>query len=133
MCRYSADTKAATTDLVAAFSVVRRSTHVVFELPSAQNMEMQVLYGLTGIGTAVADDTESVGQSEHPHNFRNTGKNMGDNFAILFGNVSDRSNVYTWNNENVHGRLRMNIPEAKDTVVFIYDVRWNFSGSNVAK
>ena len=58
--------------------------HLVAELLTTEDVEVQVLYGLAAVVADVADDSVAVFKAEHSGNFRYSGENVGDDVGVFF-------------------------------------------------
>ena len=82
-------------------------------------MEVQVGYGLTGIGAAVAHHPVAVCQTFGLGNLGNHLKNVSHYRAVVSGNAVAAGNVGFGNHQNVGRRLGVDVPEGEDGFVLI--------------
>ena len=101
-------------------SLFGRLRHLQGQRSAAQNVEMQMLYGLTGVGAAVAHYPVAVFQAFGPGNAGDDLKDVGDDGAVFRGDGRAVSNVCLGYHQNVGGRLGGNIPEGEDQIVLVY-------------
>ena len=85
--------------------------HFVAELLSAENVEVQVLYGLTSVFTDVADDSVTVNKAELICDFGNNGENVCDNIGVIFAYLVYGGYMRFRNYKAVYGCLRSDVEE----------------------
>ena len=86
---------------------------------AAKDVEMEMLYGLTSIITAVGDDAIAVGNACGLGNLGNLFKDFGYDHAVVGGDSVNRRNMLLGNHEHVNGGLRIDVVKCEDIVVFI--------------
>ena len=89
------------------------------ELTAAENMEVQVVYGLAGIGTAVGNNAVAVADAGAGSDERNVFENISDFVAGFFRDVLNGIHVHFRDDKNVDGGLGVQVLEGKDLIVFI--------------
>ena len=97
------------------------------KLSSADYMEVKMEYGLTCIGSAVCDDTVTVGAAAELSDFGNLFENLSYYSAVFGIDLINRCDVLLGNYENVTGSFGIDILEGIHIVVFVY-----FCGGNVS-
>ena len=102
--------------------------HGFGELLSAKDMEMEMLYGLASIVTAVGDHTVAIGDACCFGNFGDLFKDFGNNGAVGFVDSVNRGNMFFRNNKNMDRGLRIDVVKGKDLVVFVC-----FFGRNISR
>ena len=96
-----------------------RLCHLVAELFATENVEVQVLYGLTAVLTYVADDSVSVREAELFGDLGDYGEDMSYGVGVFLGDLVCRCDVFLGNYKAVHGRLGSNIEECIAFLVLI--------------
>ena len=87
---------------------------------AAQDVEVQVENGLTGIRAAVGNYPVTTGEIFGSGDLGNDRKNVGDHSAVFLCDAIHGRNVSLGNHQNVGGCLGRNIPESQDLIVLIY-------------
>ena len=95
------------------------SSHFQTQRLTAQNMEMQMVNGLTGIGTAVGNNTVTAIQAFCLGDLGNDFKNVGNNGAVFSGDVVYGGHMRLGDYQNVGGCLGRDIPECEYGFILI--------------
>ena len=103
------------------------------EFSAAENVEVQMVYGLTSIGTAVGNHAVTVADAGAGGDQGDIFKDVSDLHAGFFGDILDRVHVHFRNHENVNGCLRIQVLERKNLVIFIYFGRRDEACGNFTK
>ena len=90
------------------------SSHFQRKGLATQDMEVQVMDGLTGIVAAVGNHPVTVFQAFGGCDLRDHGENMGDHIGIFSGNLGNGGNMSLGDHQNVGGGLGGNVPEGQD-------------------
>ena len=96
-----------------------RSSQFIVELSAAENVEMEVMYGLASIGATVGNNAVAVTDSCAGGDQRNIFEDISDLRTGFLGDILDGIHVHFRNNENVNGGLRIQILESEDLVIFV--------------
>jgi len=97
-------------------------SHFVTKLRTAENMEVEVAHTLAGIRTAVGNDAVAVCKPQRSGNLRNCGKDVCDDCGIVCRYFIRTADVRTGNDQHMDGRLRIDIVEAENAFVLVYDL-----------
>ena len=100
-------------------------TQFFAELTTAENMEVQMVHGLAGIGAAVGNNAVAVADAGAGSDERNVFENISDFVAGFLGDVLNGIHVHFRDDKNVDGGLGVQVLEGKDLIVFI-----NFGAGN---
>ena len=95
------------------------SSQFVVELSAAENVEMEMVYGLASVGTAVGNNAVAVTDSCAGGDQRNIFEDISDLRAGIFRDILDGVHMHFRNDENVNGGLRIQILESEDLVIFV--------------
>ena len=95
------------------------SSHFQAQSLAAQNVEMQMADGLTGIGTAVGNNTVTAIQAFCLGDLGNDFENVGYNSTVFSGDVIYGGDMGLGDYQNVGGRLGSNIPECEYGFILI--------------
>src|SRR6185503_2521587 len=87
-----------------------------------------------GVGARVDDHAETgVGNPLLPGQARGDLKNLADNRVVVGLDVEHARDMLARNDENVHRRLWLDIPEGNDAIVLVEDTRVDLSFHQGAK
>ena len=103
------------------------------QLDAADQVKMQMHDGLAAVFPAVVDDTEAVHQTLLPGDFGNCLKALGYIERVVLIDAPCAADVLLGNHQNVHGRLRIDIPKGKNVIVLIDLCAGDLSGDDPAK
>jgi hypothetical protein len=87
-------------------------------LPSSQQMKMQVIYGLTAVGTVVDDDAKTVVEALLLSDFFGCGEELTENLVGGWG-VRERRIVLFGDDQQVHWGLWINVRKREHGLVFV--------------
>ena len=93
--------------------------HLFDKLSATENVEMQMLYRLASVRTAVGDNTISAGEFFALGNLGDGFKDLGNERAVLRSYLINRRNMLLRHDKDMYGRLRIDIAEGVDVFVFI--------------
>ena len=93
--------------------------HLVGQLCAAQDVEVQMLHALAGIGAAVGDDPVAVFQTFCLGDLGDHPEDVGHHSAVFFGDAVAVGNVGLGDHQHVGGSLGGNVPEGVDQVVLV--------------
>ena len=96
-------------------------------------MDVKVVDGLAAVGAAVDDDAIAVRQSFGARDFRGCEKQMAEQARLILGGVSERGYVLARNDEEVRGRLRVDVRERDALLVLMNEVCGYRSFNNFAE
>ena len=95
--------------------------------PAAQKMNMQMVDRLAAIGSHIDHGTVSLIQPQLLGDFLRHQQQVSHQISVLAPNVGQRTNLLTWNDQDVNGRLRTDIVEREAQLVLIHNVSREFS------
>ena len=95
-----------------------RLTHPLAELCSAEDMEMQMLYRLAGIGAAVCDNAVTAREIFGLGDLGDGFKDLRNECAVFRSDFIDGRNMFLRHDEDMYGCLRIYITESIDIFVF---------------
>ena len=95
------------------------SSHFQSQNLTAQNVEVQMMHGLTGIGAAVGNHTIAVFQIFSLGDLGNNFKNVGNDVAVFRCDAIHRGNVGLGNHQNVGRSLGRDIPKGQNQLILI--------------
>jgi len=113
-----------------ASALTRRPLH----LPSAHNMNVQMVDTLCAILAIVDDETESFRTQFLALHLGDVNE-MAQNGLLIFAHLGQlRETVAVFgNDEEVHGRLGIDVPEGQALIVFVDLVRGPFAGQELVE
>lgn len=94
---------------------------------------MEMRDRLAGVGSAVGHDAEAVGQPFGGGNLRDDREDVGNQRGVVSGNVGGGREVRLGNNQDMHGRHGIYIPEGVYRVVLVHLGRGYLTGDNAAE
>ena len=95
---------------------------------------MQVRHGFAGVGTVVEDETVAAFfQAEFLRDFGGFEQQMAEGLMIFGAGFGEARTWFLGNDQNVRRRLRLDVAEGDDQVVFEDDVRRDFAGDDFFK
>lgn len=89
------------------------------EVPAAEQVYVEVVHCLAGVGAAVDDGTVALQKTFVARDLRCGVKKVSNQRSLLVRCVIERGDVLTRNDEDVHGGLRIDVSERDALVVFI--------------
>ena len=89
------------------------------ELTAAENVEMEVVNGLTSVGTAVGNDAVTVANACAGGDQGNVFKNVSNFSTGFFRDIFNGVHVHFRNDKNVDGGLGIQILESENLVIFV--------------
>ena len=104
------------------------------ELPSAENMQVNVEYGLTTL--LIAIDHQAVAGLVNAIVFCNPcghQQHVAQHFLIFFTGIINGVDMLVRNYQDMNRGLRVNITKCQDLVVFVDDISWYVFADNFAK
>lgn len=90
-------------------------------MAAAQQVQMQMKYGLAGASTVVEDGTVACQQIPLSRQLRRHQVQFADHRLIFCGGLVQRFKVFSWAEQDVRGRLRADILEGEDFWIFVND------------
>jgi hypothetical protein len=94
---------------------------------------VDVLDGLAAFVAGVDDDAESFGEVGLGGEFVGGEEHVSKEGFVRGGGVGEGADVFARDDEQVRGRLRRDVGEGDDAVVFIDALGGNFSGGDFAE
>ena len=94
---------------------------------------MKMLHRLAGVGSGVRHQTEAVCQSLALRELGGHLQNVTGQRAVLFRALGDVRHMRFRDDQDMYGRLRIDIPERVAPIVLIHLVRRNLSRNNLAE
>ena len=95
------------------------STHTQSKFSAAQNMEMQMVNGLTGMCSAVGDHAVAAFQLFFRGDLGDHLKDPGDHSAVFGGHTVDGRNVNLGDHQDMGGCLGRDVPEGIHQFIFV--------------
>jgi hypothetical protein len=96
-------------------------------------VEVKVIDGLAAIFAGVDDDAVAFGKALVAGDLRGGLEKMAEEFAVLSAGVVERCEMFSGDDENVDGRLRMNVGEGVAELVLVDGGGWNGALSDFAE
>ena len=93
--------------------------HLIAELLSAEDMEVQVHDGLAAVRAAVVDDAVAAAEAFDLSDLRDGFKAARDPHAVLRGYLVGAGNMSLGNDEDMHRSLRVDVTESVDILILI--------------
>jgi len=91
------------------------------EVPSAEEVEVDVEDGLAGGFAGVDDHAVAVRREfQVARDLRGAQQHVSDDRVVLIGHLVERRDVFARNDEDVRRRLRVDVVERDDLVVFVH-------------
>ena len=100
---------------------------------SAQKMEMYVEDGLAGAGANVVDRPVSTFDSAFAGQLCRHQLHVAQQLSIRVLSLIQSHDMLFGNNQDVCGRLRLDVLEGKCFVIFVDFFRWDFPGNDLAE
>ena len=110
-----------------------RLSHLQSQSLTAQDVEMQMLNGLTGVGAAVADHAITILQAFSLGDLGDHLKDVSNNSAVFSGDAVAIFNVGLGNHQHMGGSLGIDVPEGVDGFVLIDLGGRDLTGDNLAE
>jgi hypothetical protein len=89
---------------------------------------------LACVGARIDDHAKSgVGNSVFARQARRDLEDLTDERVIIGFDIEHARDVLSWNEKNMHRRLRLDVPERNDTIVLIDDIGVDLSFDKRAK
>ena len=107
------------------------SNHLIAELLSAEDVEVQVHDGLAAVRAAVVDDAVAVAEAFRLGDLGDGFKAARDPHAVLRGYLVGAGNVSLGNNEDMHRSLRIDVAESIKLVTLGPRIARSLTGSNL--
>jgi hypothetical protein len=104
-------------------SGTHRSTHIFGELLATENVEMEMLYALASVVSAVRDKTIALFKSLCRRDLRDALEDMRNVLAVLCSYLVKASDMHLGDNENMSGSLGVDITEREAHIVLVYLTR----------
>jgi len=108
----------------------RRPAH----LAAAKHMHVQVRNALLRMRAVIHD--ASIAALGYTLRFGNTCRgpsDLADEPFIPFGQIGKADNMLAWNDQHVHGRLRIDVAERNHISILEHDIGLDFTLSDLAK
>ena len=105
------------------------------QLPAAQYVQMQMIHALPRISSGIGHDPIAIGiQSLLARDLgRKRQEASEQTFAVRSIEITNRSHMSGGNDQKMHGRLGVDIPERESLLRPLHDLRRNLSSHNPAK
>jgi len=100
---------------------------------AANQVQVKVEDGLAGTRADVIHGPVSVLDAALVRNFRRDEVRVADDLRVFRRSFLDADDVFLGNNEQVRGRLRANVFDREDMVVFVDLLRGDLPGEDVAE
>src|SRR5208282_987288 len=97
---------------------------------SAEQMIMQMRHSLAGVGTAIDDNPIPIVQIPLGGQLLYHHQQMPGQRSIAFGQIGQRRNLLLGNDQDVNGRLRINVFESQAAVILVNNLGGNFPVDN---
>lgn len=101
--------------------------------PSSQQMQVQMIDGLPAIRPGVHHDTKSLGEILLRRQFCSGCHELAEENCVVGTGLRERGDVFARDDEQVHGRLRMNVGERYAGFIFIELLRGDFAANDFAE
>ena len=99
----------------------------------AQQVNVQVVDGLSPVVAGIDDGAEAAGQSLTAGDARRNQVKISQQLLVFGGCFCQRGDVLARYNQHMRGSLGMDIPEGVSPIVLKYLIRRNFAGHDFAK
>ena len=103
------------------------------ELAAAQDVEMDVKDGLTGTGPIIEDQTETVNEAEIGGKSCPGAHHPANKLFVLRLKEGRSGNMFFGDDQKMDRRLRCDIPEGQDVIIFIELVHRDIPGNYFTK
>jgi hypothetical protein len=101
---------------------------------SAENVDVQVRHGLAAVRAVVDDEPEAVWrQTQLVRDFGGLEQNVSEQLPVFSLRLADSRNDFFRKNQNMHGRLRVDVADGENQIVFIDNRRRNLAGDDFFK
>jgi hypothetical protein len=96
-------------------------------LPLRQQVNVQVRYGLTGMRPVVHDEPKSFGELKFSRHDAGNDQEMTEDALILRFGFADAGNQFLRHDEQMHGRLWLDVVEDDAVLVLVFDPGGDFT------
>ena len=100
---------------------------------AAEQVDVEVVYGLAPVGSGVNDGAVAVGQAFSFGDLLGHGVEVAEQVSVGFLGFSERVDVFAGYYEDVGGRLGMNVAEGVGPIIFEYFLGRNFPAYDFAE
>ncbi len=100
---------------------------------SAQQMQVEVVHGLTAIISRIDDGTVAAGQTLLTSDFRDRKEQMTQQGTVFRRGVGERADMLARHDEHMHGSVRMNVGEGDALGVLVDPGRGDASVDDLAE
>ena len=94
---------------------------------------MDVVDSLAAIRSRINDSAISLRKALGASDFRCGPLQVPEELLLLLLCVSDRCDVFSWDDKNVHGRLRLDVGEGVAVLILVYGFRRDASIDDLAE
>ena len=98
-----------------------------------KNMKVQMMHGLTGIVTTVGNNSEAFFKTMFGRHFLNDSEYLRQHRAVSRFWLSQPGDMFCWNRQQMHWRLRVDVSEDNDVFVPVDNLRRDFTRYYPAK
>jgi hypothetical protein len=103
-------------------------------LPTAKQVQVYVVNSLTSCVIAVHDYAVTVVRNSFPGREFGCGQEqLSDQLGVTGLNIVNGPNALFWDDQNVRGRLRVDVSEGQNIFSFVYDIRRDFTVDDLEK
>ena len=99
----------------------------------AKNMKVQMMHGLTGIVTAVGNNSEAFIETFVSCHLLNDSENLRQHRTVSRFRLGQAGDMFCRNGQQMHWRLRVDVSEDNDVGVPVDDLRRDFTRYYPAK
>jgi len=100
---------------------------------AAQDVDVKVVDGLAAVGAGVDDHAIAVDEPFRTSNFSGSGKQVAEERSVTGIAVGERGDVFSGNDEEMSGRLRIDVEEGDAAVVLVNELGGDGSGDDLAE
>lgn len=102
-------------------------------LPSAEDVDVEVVDGLAAVGAGVEHQAVAVGEVLGAGDFAGGVEKLAEDGGVVLGGVRVRGEVVLGDDEDVRGRLGVDVREGESLLVFVEAVDGDFAGDDFAE
>jgi len=99
-------------------------------LATGEQVDVEVRHGFAGVRAVVDDKAKAVGELELAGELAGDEQEMAEDGFIGGRGVADSRDDFFRNEEQVNGRLRLDVMKSEAEIVFVLDARGNFAGDD---
>lgn len=100
---------------------------------AAEQVDVDVVHGLATIGSGIDDGAVSVSESFGARNLCRGPLKVAQQFLLFFLSMSDGRDMFSRNDEDVHGRLRLYVCKGVAMIILVDGFGGNASIDNLAE